>query len=143
MFRERRFRFNVWVLGAATTAGILLVSKLLTITGRWRSDLWTNPFVAVVTLAALWLLVGLAWTFFPTYVGPAGLRSTDGVGRYHDVRWDEIQGVSSFCGFYWIRHGKPGKALTVPKFLEDKTGFREAVAQYAPEGNPLRAAVGA
>ncbi len=142
MFRERKFRFNVWVLGAAVTVAILLISKLLTLTGRWHSDIWSDAFFAVLTLAAVWLATGLMWAFVPTYVGPAGLRATDGVGRYHDVRWEEIEGVSSVCGFLWVRHGRLGKALTVPKFLEDKAGFREAVALYAPEGNPLRAALG-
>ena len=132
----------MWVLGGAMTVGVVLMSKLLTLTGRWRSEIWSDPLFALVALAALWLCAGVLWALFPVYVGPAGLRATDGIGRYHDVRWEEIEGVSSICGFLWVRHGRLGKALTVPKFLEDARGFREAVAQHAPEGNPLRAALG-
>ncbi len=98
MFRERKFRFNVWVLGAAVTVAILLISKLLTLTGRWHSDIWSDAFFAVLTLAAVWLATGLMWAFVPTYVGPAGLRAPEKGSPAHDLDELAVAGAIGFVG---------------------------------------------
>lgn len=138
MFRERKFRFNVWALGIVFTTLLVGTTLLLNPPDRW---LWVvrRDALHLISLAALiWLFCGVLWALFPVFAGPDGLRATDGLGRFHDVPWDDITRVTSVSDFYWIRHGKWGKALCFPKFLEDKKGFREYVVQHAPEGNPLR-----
>ena len=69
---------------------------------------------------------------------PDGIRSTDGLGRYHTVRWEEIRSVRIFCGFYHVQQGKFGKALMFPVFLARQKEFRADMISRTPEENPLR-----
>ena len=138
MFRERKFRFNLWTLMPVFTVGVAVGIEVLLLMGHRNAHLWRYPLAMVGTLAASGLFCGIIWTLFPVHAGTEGLRGTDGVGRFHDVRWNEMTKVSSLFGFYWVRHGKLGKSLCFPKFLEEKRGFRDYVLQHAPEDNPLR-----
>jgi len=138
MFREQKFRINLWLLGSAVTVGTFLILEALTSTGRWHSHILSDLGVSAVALIALWGLCAVVWFIYPVYIGTDGLRAPDGIGRVHEVRWDEIRQVSGLLGYYWVRHGKLGKALCIPMFLEDRAGFKESVRRYAPEGNPLR-----
>lgn len=138
MFREHRYRINPWPLGIVLTIfGMLSMQFLIVgISDVSSMESYVPDFAPVV--GAMWLLTGFAWKFFPVFTGPDGLRATDGIGRYQNVRWEEIQKVSTFLGFLWIRHGKWGKALCLPIFLRDWPAFQKDVLLHAPDENPLR-----
>lgn len=138
MFRERTYRFSWGVLAAFMLVAVLLGVRVLVGVrnlnglGRYNGTVDTGGVVALVLmcLALRYLCV--------VHVGPDGLRTTDGVGRYHDVRWEAMRRVRNVLGFLWVPHGKPGSALCFPIFLDDAAGFREYVLAHAPEDNPLR-----
>lgn len=138
VFRERTFRFNLVVVAAVMALACWLGVRLGTRSfvrpslffSSWPTDL--GMLVATVVLCAV-----LRWLFV-VQVGPDGLRTTDGVGRYHEVRWDAMRRVTNVTGFLWIPHGKLGKALMFPLFLERSAEFRDYVMAHAPAGNPLR-----
>lgn len=137
-FRERKFRFSVISLGAVSTAVVVILSEVFSPRSVRLFSLPEYAVGYVSILAGMWFFFFVLRHLYPTYAGPDGLRSYDGIGRYIDVPWNDIQKVSAIVGYLWIRHGKLGRALCVPKFLEDWNGFRGYVLDHAPEGNPLR-----
>ncbi|RYG35815.1 hypothetical protein EON81_11625 [bacterium] len=141
MFRERTYRMNVVLLGLAMTVGCVVVFEVLRMWLEELPHVWESRSIATFLIVGLWIMGAAMWAMFPTFTGRDGLRGTDGIGRFHEVRWEDIQKVSSISGFLWIRHGKPGKALCLPMFLNDWRGFRDDILLHAPEDNPLRAYV--
>ena len=138
MFRERTFRINLLPFALFLVGVALLVIEVPRV-ATWRQEpLTLFGSYEWTMLGSMALLATGIWAAFPQHAGPDGLRGTDGVGRYHDVRWEEIGRVSSILGFLWVRHGKKGKALMMPKFMADGFGFREYVRRNAPDGNPLK-----
>jgi hypothetical protein len=138
-FRSRRFRTHSVKMGVLISLSALLLHLA-----------WAGARSRPADLSAPWsaLIVGLSFAvsalvvlLFPIHVGRDGLRAYDGIGRYHDVRWEEIEKASHPLGFYWVRHGRPGKALCFPVFMEDDEWFRRSVIALAPPGNPLRTLV--
>ncbi|RYG47777.1 hypothetical protein EON79_06410 [bacterium] len=140
MFRERTYRIDLVLYGLASTILCVLILEGLRV-GAGMEELphvWESRLIALIILVGTWGMCAIVRAVLPVFTGPDGIRAPDGLGRFHDVRWEEITKVSSIVGFLWVRHGKWGKALCFPMFLNDWSGFRGEVMRYASEDNPLR-----
>ena len=106
------------------------------------SQLIAACLVSYGVSVAIMMMVG--HHYFWLYVTSDGIRSYDGLGLYHDVRWDQMRstyrlilfpGISYTC----VRHSAGGFAIVIPHFLNDFAQCRDNVLRLAPASNPLRA----
>ena len=139
MFRERTFRFNGVILATFMSVAALLGMRVLVGVRNLDGLGPYNPRLDTILVAVLVACCFALRFLFVVQVGPDGLRTTDGVGRYHEVPWDAMRRVRNILGFLWVPHGTLGSALCFPIFLDHSAAFRDYVVAHAPEGNPLRA----
>jgi hypothetical protein len=132
------YRFNPWPLVGFFVGMLSLCAVYWQLSGPpgLASTAFAIYLGGAVTFMALF--VAFCWQFFVVKLLPDGIRSTDGLGRYHTVRWEGIRSVRIFCGFYHVQQGKFGKALMFPVFLVRPNEFRADVISRTSEENPLR-----
>jgi hypothetical protein len=91
---------------------------------------------------ALTLLVTAHWK---VYVGPWGLRASDGYGKFHEAEWAAMEAVRpfNFFGIRYLRVLRAGgrRPLWLPLALADRRGFEELVCRYAGPAHPLTRAL--
>ena len=62
--------------------------------------------------------------------------------RINVLPWNEIERVQpmNLLGLRYMKAYRAGRnwAWWIPLYLADEAGFRQALQEYAPEGNPLR-----
>jgi hypothetical protein len=142
-----RWSFLPWffVTGTATVIGLALGFGL----GEFLAKRPLTPpdFVLAFTIAlaggyAAGLVITAHWK---VYVGPWGLRGSDGYGLFHEVEWPAMVAVRPF-NFFGIRYLRVLRAdrrrpLWVPLLLADRGGFEELVYRYAGPTHPLTRAL--
>ncbi len=139
MFREHTFRFSWPVLAAFMAAAVVVGDRVFFAIKRMPQPSLADWGFDALQIGLVVLFCVLVRRLFVVQVGVNGVRSTAGIGRYHDVRWDAMRSVRTVTGFLWIPYGKPGAALMFPLFLDRSAEFRNYVLAHAPAGNPLRA----
>ena len=79
------------------------------------------------------------------YVGPWGLRASDGYGLFHEVEWAALAAARplNFCGMRYLRvlRAGGGRPLWLPLSLADRRGFEELVRRYAGPAHTLTRAL--
>ena len=135
---EKVYRMKPWplVFLYASIIGLLSIRWLQTSERGLSSPFFAQFFWQATAFVAVF--VGICWKVFVVKLLPEGIRSTDGLGRYHMVRWEDIRSVRNICGFYYIQHGKIGAALMFPMFLWKARECRQDVILRTPPENPFR-----
>lgn len=127
---EKIYRVKPWPL-------IALFTWVLAFMIQTRSAPVSNPTTYVPLLVSLFLISTLTlfiWAVFVVRVADEGIRTTDGIGRFHSVKWENMRSVRTICGFYHVKHGKVGTALMFPVFLANPREFRaDVIARTPPE----------
>jgi hypothetical protein len=135
---EKVYRVNPWPL-IVFFLGVVALLTFLSMQIRGPSI--SNQAIYVLLLLNLFLFSGLTlfiWAVFVVRVTDKGIRTTDGIGRIHSVKWENMQSVHTICGFYHVKHGKLGTALMFPVFLANPREFRADVISRTPPENALR-----
>jgi hypothetical protein len=135
---EKVYRVNPWPLIVFFSGIVALLTFFST---QIRRPSISNQAIYVMLLLNLFLFSGLTlfiWAIFVVRVTDQGIRTTDGIGRFHSVRWENMQSVRNICGFYHVKHGKTGTALMFPVFLTNSREFRADVIARTPPENALR-----
>lgn len=131
-----------WLLAIAPLA-LLAVLGIAFVLTAGSIGIATGILLGFMAIALLLLLpIGLAVRRSRWHVDPSGLGGPNNQLVYHWLDWSEIESVTPWPipGYRYVQVNGVGKrrAFWVPLFFTDRTGFRAAIAQYAPPGNPLR-----
>lgn len=128
--------------GLIASLGVLswVLGSRISVVGSFYATLAGAALVTYAISVALMMMA--ANHFYWVYVMSDGLRSYDGLGIYHDVRWEDMKGtyqLKLFPGVTYtcIRH-TGGFAIAIPRFLQEFGAFRANVIRLAPPDNLYR-----
>ena len=139
------FRISLWRPWLLAVSALALLAALGVIISVVAGKLTTATGILLgfaVLAVALLLPIGLAVWVSRWHVDPNGIGGRNNWLVYHRLDWSEIESVEPWLipGYRYVQVNGVGKrwAFWLPLFLTDMSGFRSAVARYAPPGNPLR-----
>jgi len=143
---SRLFVFTFILVGVLLTVAVLLPLGLLLLQVLDRIPGWWTLRYSIPGVV-LWALVG-AWALpriFTIRVSAAGISGHDACGRRRFVAWQSMTRATriGIASFRYVRVFEAGTRypLWIPLYLASPHAFLAAVAESAPAGNPLRAAV--
>lgn len=131
-----------WLLAITPLAILAALGAAIAIANRSAAAASSFVFVFAGIALILLLAIGLATRVSRWHVDSNGIGGRNNQLVYHRLAWSEIESVEPWLipGYRYLQVNGFGKrrAFWLPLFLTDMPGFRAAVAQYAPPGNPLR-----
>ena len=142
----RAFRHSM--LPFARLVGIVLLavclyaaSQVRTFRGDWRT---LGASIGIIGLVSFAVLAGIG-AYWRVFVSATTLRGFDFLGRYHDVRWADIQSAIrvSYFGLPYLKIEVSGlrPEVWIPLYLERMPDFARLVDEYAGPENPLTRAL--
>ena len=116
-------------------------SQVRTFRGDWRT---LGAGIGLIGLVGFGVLAGIGASW-RVYVSPTTLRGFDFFGRYHDVRWPDIQSAIrvSYFGLPYLKVevSRLRPEVWIPLYLVRMPDFTRLVAEYAGPENPLTRAL--
>ena len=139
------FRITIWRpwLLAVLPLGLLAAFGVIAALVSGKPAAVVGILLGFAGVAGVLLLpIGLAVWASRWHVDPSGIGGRNNYLVYHRLAWSEIESVEPWLlpGYPYLQVNGGGKrwVFWLPLFLTDMTGFRSAVARYAPPENPLR-----
>ena len=140
VFRSSFARLTLWVHAIAIPLGVAAVVFTYG-TEPYVLALAISLIVATLCGVGLMAIVVTYLKVFKVYVYGDRLRRYGFGGRYRDVKWEDVESITSrnFVGLKYVRiHDKcPGRNISLPPYLNEMRQFTNLVGQHAAPTNLL------